>query len=163
MIIQLKRPILGGNVKCIRRARSRMFGYSSCRLKLKRFRLRLCANDWYWLIVWVVTPSVGAAKVVYSESKKRKETLKQAYVDWKRNTYCSSSCRSSGFNFSRSALAFRLVWVRGFSTIRNSSSSCDTSKLACFIWRSRSERWGNRAADGCTDIRDEGCSQLLPL
>lgn len=50
----------------------------------------------------------------------------------KNNTYCSSSCRSSGFNLSRSAFAFRLVCVRGFSTIRNSSSSCETSKLACF-------------------------------
>lgn len=48
-------------------------------------------------------------------------------------THCSSSCRNSGFIFSRSGCALRFVWVSGFSTIRNSSSSCDTSKLALLI------------------------------
>ena len=53
----------------------------------------------------------------------------------KRDTHCSSSCRSSGFIFSRSGFCFRFECVSGFSTIKNSSSSCETSKFAFFICR----------------------------
>lgn len=80
-----RRPILRGNVKCIRRARPRLFGYGSRWLKLKRFRLRLCAIDWYWLIMWVIAPSVGASKVVYSKSKRQKNFSKE-YMSIKRET-----------------------------------------------------------------------------
>ena len=87
-----------------------------------------CAGD--RLIMRVIRHPPTLREVVHGESGRKEVSVKVYVVETYATTYCSSSCRSSGFIFSRSGWALRFVWVSGFSTIKNSSSSCDTSKLA---------------------------------
>jgi len=95
------------------------------------FRAWASYNSSDGLVMGIIRPALCRHEIIDGEPNKDGKLGMILQLE-RYQTYCSSSCRHSGFILARSGFALRFVWVNGFSTIRNSSSSWVTSKLAFF-------------------------------